>query len=110
VSAYFYLMLSGEGVRTGGGFHTYPETIRAFPVPNIELLKKNELGNVEKISQLARDAIDCRTKLSLAKTDRDREYFEQRFSSIDRQIDTMVSGLFGLDEKDIIVAKEAADG
>jgi len=109
VSAYFYLMLSGEGVRTGGGFHTYPETIRAFPVPNVELLKKNDLESVEKIGQLARDAIDCRSKLAQTKTDRDREYFEQRFASIDRQIDTMVSGLFGLDEKDILVATDAAD-
>lgn len=36
VSAYFYLVLSGEGVRTGGGFHTYPETIRTFPIPNLD--------------------------------------------------------------------------
>ncbi len=27
VSAYYYWTLTGEGVRTGGGFHTYPTTI-----------------------------------------------------------------------------------
>jgi len=56
------------------------------------------------------EVIDCRGKLAHAKTDRDREYFEQRFVSIDRQIDTMVGNLFGLDEKDISIATEAAEG
>ncbi len=32
ISAFYYWKLTGEGVRTGGGFHTYPNTIRALPV------------------------------------------------------------------------------
>ena len=31
VSAVYYLTLTGEGVRVGGGFHTYPKTIRQLP-------------------------------------------------------------------------------
>ena len=40
VSAYFYWTLTGEGVGTGGGFHTYPTTVRALPVPSPALLRR----------------------------------------------------------------------
>src|SRR5262249_12591985 len=36
VAAYYYLVLTGEGVRTGGGFHTYPHTIRKLPVYRLD--------------------------------------------------------------------------
>jgi hypothetical protein len=51
VSAYYYWNLTGEGVRTGGGFHTYPNTVRALPIFDVAKASKQQhqlLRQIEK--------------------------------------------------------------
>jgi len=44
-------VLTGEGVRTGGGFHTYPETIRNFPIPKLDFSNRADKSHHDQIVQ-----------------------------------------------------------
>ena len=105
VSAYFYLKLTGEGVRTGGGFHTYPETIRQLPVFRLDdrcappVLKEIETHSCQML--------DLNARLSKVKTDHERTVISRQIEATDREIDRLVYALYGLTEEEIRLVEEA---
>ena len=108
ISAYFYLVLSGEGVRSGGGFHTYPQTIKAFPIPILNEDNLDQMRRAHRATELVEQLLEAKEHRSEAKTTRDIDFFDKRISSLDRQIDELVNQMFGLDATDIAVALKAA--
>lgn len=100
-SAFYYLVLTGEGVRTGGGFHTYPETIRQFNVPTLDFTDSSDKEFHDALSQFGKQAIEARKKYLLAKTGKDQNYYLRRFEHADREIDAGLYTFYGLtaDEK-----------
>lgn len=98
-------MLSGEGVRTGGGFHTYPETIRAFPIPDVDISETKWAQMASQIVRLVDQIQQANRAYVLARTDKDIAFYEQQIASLDHRIDSIVDEMFGLTLKD----KEVAD-
>jgi hypothetical protein len=102
VSAYYYWTLTGEGVRTGGGFHTYPTTVRALPVPNLDVIgnpaNKKTLLEIESLAErLAATAADLAKEKSPSKLDQ----LTRRFETDDARLDTLIYGLYELNKEEI---------
>lgn len=96
VSAFYYLVLTGEGVRIGGGFHTYPETIRQFPVPKLDFANRNHVQFHDRLGALAKRVLESRMKLPDAKTDRDVDYHMRRAEEAEAEIDLLLYEFYGL--------------
>jgi hypothetical protein len=50
--------------------------------------------------------LEAKAKLSKAKTDKDKTYYENNCAALDHQIDRLVCGLYGLTEKDIQIVEQ----
>ena len=106
VSFYYYLVLTGEGVRTGGGFHTYPHSIRNFPVPAFDLRDKLHQARHDKMVSLVQRMLDLHKRLQTAKTDQERNVLERQIAATDREIDALVYELYELTEEEIAIVEE----
>jgi len=108
VSAYYYWVLTGEGVRTGGGFHTYPTTVRALPVPNKSTMK-DAAGSklMAEIASLATRVSDNNTRLQDEKSPSRRDQIAQRIQADDERIDDLIYRLYGLDKRQISLVEAA---
>jgi type I restriction-modification system DNA methylase subunit len=89
VSTYYYLVLTGEGVRTGGGFHTYPATIRQFPVPKLTNSAADKLFH-DSLARLADRALESKRKQFEAETERDATFHERRAAAAESEIDAIL--------------------
>jgi hypothetical protein len=94
VSAYYYLVLTGEGVRVGGGFHTYPETIRQFPIPRLDSpgfpsLSSRVVNIVDRLVALGQE-------IQGAKTKQRRDQLQRRFAAFDDELDETFMAFYGL--------------
>ncbi|RWL90977.1 MAG: restriction endonuclease subunit M [Mesorhizobium sp.] len=108
VSAYYYWTLTGEGVRTGGGFHTYPTTVRALPIASLELLDKPaNASTISEIERLATRLAETAAELNNEKSPSRREQLSSRFETDDARLDALIYKLYALG-KDEIALIEAA--
>ncbi len=107
VSTYFYLVLTGEGVRTGGGFHTYPETIRNFPIPKIDFDDPTDKTRHDKIVSLVDQMLSAKKQLAAAQSDKDKDFYENKCAGLDCQIDALVYELYGLTAEEIALVEDA---
>jgi hypothetical protein len=108
VSAYYYLVLTGEGVRTGGGFHTYPETIRNFPIPLLDFSKPADKAKHDRMVELVEQMLAARKQLAGAQSDKDKDFYTNRCDGLDRQIDALVYDLYALTPAEIQIVESAA--
>lgn len=109
VSAYCYLTLTGEGVRIGGGFHTYPQTVRRLPVFNVASAAPVETHAIEQIEQKAAILGQLHRRLRAAKAPADKERLPREIEVTDRQIDQLVYGLYGLSDEEIRIVESATE-
>ena len=108
VSAYYYLVLTGEGVRTGGGFHTYPETIRNFPIPSLDCSNSADKAKHDRMVELVEQMLAARKQLAGAQSDKDKDFYTNRCDGLDRQIDALVYDLYALTPAEIQIVEGAA--
>lgn len=107
-SAYYYLKLTGEGVRTGGGFHTYPDTVRKLPVPDLDFSKQEHQKFHDQVIQLATQILDQKKRIKSANTDGERRMAERSITSADAQIDRLFYDFFTLSDAEIQIIDSAA--
>jgi len=102
VSAYYYLVLTGEGIRTGGGFHTYPETIRDLPILRLENVNERQYN---KLISLVQRMLDLQKQQQAASSEASRERLQQEINVTDEQIDALVYELYGLTAEEIRIVE-----
>jgi hypothetical protein len=105
LSAYYYYVLTGEGVRTGGGFHTYPHTIRQFPIPRLDFSLKADATRHDQLVQLVEHMLTLHKQSAAAKTPHDKTVLQTQIDATDRQIDQLVYDLYGLTEEEIRIVE-----
>jgi hypothetical protein len=108
VSAFCYLRLTGEGVRIGGGFHTYPSTIRQLPVFSRDNATKGQEQRLADIEESAGRMLDLHRQLAAVKTSHDKTVLKRQIAATDRQIDRLVYELYGLTAEEIAIVEESA--
>ena len=106
VSAYYYLKLTGEGVRVGGGFHTYPKTLSALPIC---VATDDNARQRETIGRQTDRMLALHTKLAAARTDHEKTVLQRQIDATDREIDTLVYELYGLTDEEIKIVEHAND-
>ncbi len=108
VTAYFYLMLTGEGVRTGGGFHTYPHTIQQFPIFRLDFSSKADQKRHAQIVAMVDQMLETKKLLADSKTDSKKTYYSNKCAVIDHEIDQAVFGFFELTPAEIANVESVA--
>src|ERR1019366_2699814 len=107
VSAYYYWKLTGEGVRTGGGFHTYPKTIRQLPIFDIRKATPDDRRALTAVEKLAEQMFDLHTRLAAARTPQETTALKRQIAATDTQRDRLVSDLYGLTDAEIKIVEGA---
>ena len=107
VSAYYYLKLTGEGVRTGGGFHTYPKTIRELPVFSVARAGARERKVLAEVARAVSRMYKLREGLESASSAHQKTVLQRQIETTDRQIDQLVYELYGLTDEEIKIVEEA---
>jgi len=105
ISAYYYWKLTGEGIRTGGGFHTYPKTIRQLPVFDIRRRNTGQLKSAASIEQLVEQMLAMHRQLADAKTPHEKTALERQIAATDAQIDRLVYDLYSLTNEEIQIVE-----
>ncbi len=107
VSAYYYLALTGEGVRTGGGFHTYPHTVRKLPICRIDFGDPVDRARHERMVGLVEQMLALHEQLAEARISQEKTVIQRQMEATDRQIDRLVYELYRLTEEEIEIVEEA---
>ena len=107
VSAFYYWKLTGEGVRTGGGFHTYPKTIRQLPLFDVSRASAGERRLLITIEARAQQLLALHRQLTAARTPQEQTALERQIDATDTQIDRLVYDLYGLTEDEIKIVEAA---
>jgi hypothetical protein len=103
ISAFSYWQISGEGVRTGGGMHTYPEYARAIPVWDVSKSTRSQKVLIDRIETLSKQMSALQQKM-IAEGHRD---FDDRCTVIDEEIDNAVYQLYGLAADEVAAVNSA---
>ena len=75
--------------------------LEALPFRILNFSNKTETALHDKIVQLVNQIIEAKKKLTTATSDRDKDYYARRTTSIDREINSEVYKLYGLSKDEI---------
>ena len=89
--------------------HVQAEELGSLPLPKLDLSKATDFRRHKQMVKLVDKIIDTRRQLSQAKTDRERDYYQNKYTGIDRKIDDLAYLLYGLKQKDIVIVKRELD-
>jgi hypothetical protein len=110
VSAIFYWALTGEGVRTGGGFHTYPTTVRALPLPSPALVRRaSRDGRISEIEGLAKRLAETVDKGARETSPSKLDQLRRQFEANDARIDDALYKLYALSKEEISLIEKATN-
>jgi hypothetical protein len=88
-----------------GGYYEYkPMYISKLPIYTIDFDNPDDKARHDRMVALVTEMLELHKHLSQAKTDQEKRLITQEIESTDRQIDSLVYGLYGLtaDEIDIV--------
>lgn len=85
-----------------------PTYLRQLPVPRINISNSADKARHDKMVRLVETMLEAKIELAKAKTHKDKDYYENKCASLDRQIDRLVYDLYGLSEDEIAVVEGTA--
>lgn len=93
--------------RMRGGWYSYEARfIRGLPIRTIKGTEADAARH-DKVSSLVGQMLAAKAQLRQARTDRDRDFYENKCAALDSQIDALVYDLYGLSDEEIaLVEKE----
>lgn len=105
--SYVYRQLF-SGLRMNGGYFQFQAPqLRILPFRDIDFTIKSEREIHNKIVMLVESIITNKIKGLAVKTDKDKFYYENKCTSLDTQIDTLVYQLYGLTEDEIKIIENS---
>jgi hypothetical protein len=82
------------------------ERIAALPIYTTDFDKPDDKARHDRMVSLVTGMLELHKHLSLAKTDQEKRLITQEIESTDRQIDSLVYGLYGLTTDEIAVVED----
>jgi hypothetical protein len=78
-----------------------------LPIRVLNLSDRDEKSQHDEIVVKVDAMLEAKRQLAHAVTDKEKTYYENRCTALDRQIDRLVWGLYGLTEKEIQAVEES---
>jgi len=103
---YFLFETNLPKLRAGFFMPAY-EVLKNFPIYTIDFDNPDDKARHDRMVALVTEILDLHKHLSHAKTDREKRIITQEIESTDRQIDSLVYGLYGLTADEIAVVEES---
>jgi len=103
VSWFSYRFIFGKAIRTVQ--FDNPTTSR-IPIPNLDLTKKEDKENHDKLVNLVEQMLLSQKALQTAESDSEKKFALQKVTAFDTQIDTIVYKLYNLTEEEIQIVEE----
>jgi hypothetical protein len=91
----------------GGFFRWKKQYVELLIIPKKFIEKEQNNATFNQIEILVKELMLQKKEISLAITDSDKKLLEQKAGLLDRQIDQMVYGLYGLTEEEIAIVEAA---
>jgi hypothetical protein len=107
-SYYYNMVLTGEGVRIGGGFHTYPETIRELPVFRLNASSAEHTRAANEIIGRVTRLLDLNRQQQAARTGAEIARLMRQIESADAELDAVVYRLYGMSADEISAIEQWA--
>jgi type I restriction-modification system DNA methylase subunit len=94
---------------TKGAFTKFrTNQLARLSIPTINIKKACEKAQHDQLVHLVNQIMQARRLLLIAKIDKDKDYYEAKCESLDRQIDSLVYELYGLTESEIKLVEESS--
>ncbi|MCE0484189.1 MAG: BREX-1 system adenine-specific DNA-methyltransferase PglX [Methylacidiphilales bacterium] len=91
----------------GGWMSANRQFLSQLPFRQIDFSKPADKARHAKIASLAESMQIAKKQLGLAQSDRDKDFYENKCTALDRQIDSLVYELYGLSEDEIKIVEES---
>jgi len=91
----------------GGYLRFFTQDIAKLPIYTIDFDKLDDKARHDRMVALVTEMLELHKHLSHAKTDQEKRIITQEVESTDRQIDSLVYGLYGLTADEIAVVEES---
>jgi hypothetical protein len=91
----------------GGYLRFFNQYIEKLPIYTIDFDKPDDKTRHDRMVTLVTEMLELHKHLSQAKTDQEKRLITQEIESTDRQIDSLVYGLYGLTTDEIAVIEES---
>jgi len=102
-----WFLISNYCTKIQGGYQLIFQYLGKIPIYTIDFDKPNDKTRHDRMAALVAEMLGLHKHLSQAKTDQEKRLITQEIESTDRQIDSLVYGLYGLTTDEIAVVEEA---
>lgn len=103
INWFVYRFIYAKAIRT---MHFDSPVSNKIPLRVIDFNNPADKAAHDKIVSLVEQMLEAKKQLQTARSDKDKEYYQNRCSAIDRQIDALIYELYGLTADEIKIVEE----
>jgi type I restriction-modification system DNA methylase subunit len=104
----FWRLRQISNVFRGGWITCTKQYFGELPIRSLDLSEPTDKGRHDKIISLVDQMLSAKQQLGGAQSDKDKDFYENKCASLDRQIDALVYELYGLTPDEIKIVEGAA--
>ena len=101
-----FVIFSIASTKQGGYYEYKPMYVSKLPIYTIDFDNPDDKTRHDRMVTLVTEMLELHKHLSHAKTDQEKRLITQEIESTDRQIDSLVYGIYGLTADEIAVVEE----
>jgi len=89
----------------GGYFAANKQYIERLPIPVLDLSDNADRARHDRMVQLVMQMLEAKEQLAAAQTERDKNFYENKCATLDRQIDNLVYKLYDLTPEEVAIVE-----
>jgi adenine-specific DNA-methyltransferase len=106
---FFFSSVCARLEGSGDCYYEYrAQFVEKFPTRKIDFSHEADKSRHDRMVQFVEQMLEAKKQLAAAQMEKDRTYFENKCTSLDRQINALVYDLYGLTEAEIKIVEGAA--
>jgi adenine-specific DNA-methyltransferase len=104
---YYYNSVFGGNKLQGGYLRVGPPQLSQIPIPVCDIATPQGKTRHDKMVSLVEQMLAAKKQLAGMQSDADKDFYENKCATLDRQIDALVYELYGLTEDEIRIVESA---
>jgi hypothetical protein len=101
-----WFLISNYCIQIHGGYQLIFQYLGKIPIYTIDFDNPNDKIRHDRMATLVTEMLELQKHIGHAKTDQEKRFITQEIESTDRQIDSLVYGLYGLTADEIKIIEE----